>query len=287
MIWFLFAALTATFESLKDVTSKHSLENVDEYIVSWALIFFTLPLLLPLLFFIDIPALGNQFGWALLIGGGLNVISMILYIKALKHTDLSIAVPLITFTPLFLLVTSPLIVNEYPTVADGFGIFLIVVGSYILNLKQKQQGWFAPFRALVTNQGSRLMLLVAFIWSITSNFDKVGVNNSSPTFWAVANYSFITLAMFPIMLYKSHRHLKQIRQHFVSIVPIGLFHGAAVLFQMQAISLTLVAQVIAVKRLSVLLSVILGHLIFKEVGLKRRATGAVAMIAGVVIITLF
>jgi uncharacterized membrane protein len=72
----------------------------------------------------------------------------------------------------------------------------------------------------------------------------------------------------------------------LSIVPIGLFHGIAVLFQMQAISLTLVAQVIAVKRLSVLLSVILGHLIFKEVGIGRRTMGAVAMIAGVVIITL-
>jgi len=45
MTWFLLAAATAIFESFKDVTSKRSLKNVNVYIVSWALIFFTLPLL--------------------------------------------------------------------------------------------------------------------------------------------------------------------------------------------------------------------------------------------------
>lgn len=286
MTWFIFATLTAVFESLKDVTSKHGLKTINVYIVSWSLIVFTLPLLLPTLFFITIPELGNRFGLALLVGGSLNVISMILYIKAIQVSDLSITVPLITFTPLFLLVTSPLIVQEYPTIMDAIGMVLIVAGSYILNLKEKAQGYLAPFRSLFREKGPKLMILVAFIWSITSNVDKVGVQNSSPTFWAIANYSFIATAMTPIMLYKADDRLTQIRQNFISLIPIGLCHGTAVLFQMQAIDMTLVAHVISVKRMSALLSVLLGHLIFQEKGLKERSIGAAIMIFGVVLITL-
>ncbi|MEQ9355305.1 EamA family transporter [Coleofasciculus chthonoplastes] len=121
---------------------------------------------------------------------------------------------------------------------------------------------------------------------MTSNVDKVGVQNSSPIFGAIANYSFIATAMTPIMLYEADDRLTQIRPKFISLVPIGLFHGAAVLFQMQAIDMTRVAHVISVKRMSALLSVVMGHLIFQEKGIKERAIGAGIMILGVVLITL-
>ncbi len=286
MLWLVFATLTAIFESLKDVASKRSLKNVDEYIVSWSLIIFTLALLLPLLFFIKIPAIGDQFYLALILDGSLNAIAMIMYIKAINSSDLSLTVPLITFTPLFLLITSPIIVKEYPTFVQAMGIVMIVAGSYILNIKDKNKGYLAPFQGLIKQKGPQLMLGVALIWSITSNVDKLGVQNSSPTFWAIANYSFIALAMLPIMLYKSRRNFKQIPNHLPSLVPIGLFHGFAVLFQMKAIDMTLVAQVISVKRMSALISVFWGYLIFKEKGIKERATGAAMMILGVLLITI-
>ena len=96
MLWLVFATLTAIFESLKDVASKRSLKNVDEYIVSWSLIIFTLALLLPLLFFIKIPPLGDQFYLALILDGSLNTLAMIMYVKAINSSDLSLTVPLIT-----------------------------------------------------------------------------------------------------------------------------------------------------------------------------------------------
>jgi len=242
--------------------------------------------MLPFLGLIPIPEIGKNFLWALVAGGSLNVISMLLYIRALKLADLSLAVPLVTFTPLFLLVTSPIIVNEMPQLLDGVGICLIVFGSYILNLKHKQQSYLAPFKALVHQKGAQLMLLVAFIWSLSSTIDKVGVQNSSPTFWAISNYIYIAIGMLPIMLYKSHRSLQQIVQNLSILAPIGFLQGLVVLCQMQAISLTLVAHVISIKRMSALLSVIWGHVIFKEKGLKERSAGASVMIIGVLFITL-
>src|ERR1700756_1981288 len=113
MVWFILSVLTAFFESMKDISSKRSLRNIDEYIVSLSLTLFALPFLIPFLFFIKIPHIGNQFWTALFLGGGLNVIATILYMKAIKYSDLSITVPMVAFTPLFLLVTSPLMLNEF------------------------------------------------------------------------------------------------------------------------------------------------------------------------------
>jgi drug/metabolite transporter (DMT)-like permease len=286
MIWFLFSALTALSESAKDVASKKSLKNTDEYIVSWSLGFFSLPFLVPLLFWVNIPALGSQFWVALLTGGSLNVIAIICYIKAIKCSDLSITVPLINFTPLFLLITSPVIIGEFPNFWGLIGSLLIVAGSYTLNIKEKHKGYLAPFRELLKERGPKLMLTVAFIWSITSNIDKIGVQNSSSIFWVIAINGFMALAMLPVMLYKSRRNIGQTLVGLKALILIGLFNGLAMLFQMVAISLTLVAYVISIKRTSSMLSVLLGSLLFKEKGIKERFTGAIIMVLGVLCITL-
>jgi uncharacterized membrane protein len=56
---------------------------------------------------------------------------------------------------------------------------------------------------------------------------------------------------------------------------------------MIAISMTLVAYLISIKRTSAVISVLLGSLIFKEKGLKERILGSILMILGVLFITLF
>ena len=286
-VWFIFAFLTAFFESTKDIFSKKSLKNIDEYIVAWALRFFALPFLLPLLFFIKIPVLGDQFWLALLIGGSVNVITTILYMKAIKLSDLSITVPMVTFTPLFLLITSPLILGEFPGISGIIGILLIVAGAYLLNINKRFQGYFAPFKALLREKGPRLMLVVAFIWSITANIDKIGLLNSSPIFWVIAVDVFITLCMFPIMFYKSREQVRQIPINLHVLLPIGLFGSLTLICQMTAINLTLVAYVISIKRTSAIMSVLFGYLIFKEEDIKERLLGVTIMVLGVLFITLF
>ena len=286
MFWFPLAFLTALFASLKDVFSKKNLKDIDEYVVSWSLRFFALPFLVLPLFFVKMPSLGNRFWMALFIGGSLNVIATILYMKAIKYSDLSIAVPMVTFTPLFLLMTSPLILGEFPNLLGLIGVILIVLGSYTLNIKRRHEGYFVPFKALLREKGPKLMLLVAFIWSITSNFDKIGVQNSSPIFWPIGVNIFMTLVMFPIMLYKSPASLGQISTSYKSLFPIGLFSALSLIFQMAAINLTLVAYVISVKRTSAIMSVLFGYLIFKERGIKERLIGVTIMIIGVLLIVL-
>ncbi len=287
MIWLVFAILTAFFESLKDVSSKRSLRNLDVYIVAWSANIFAVVFLIPLLLLAGIPKIDSQFWIALFIGGSLNVVSFTLYIRAIQIADLSLTVPLVTLTPLFLLFTSPLIVHENPTVADAIGILLIVIGSYVLNLRERQNGYFAPLKVLFRNKGSRFMLMVAFLWSITSNFDKVGVVHSSPLFWSTSLYAYLGVGMFPIALFNSRNKFNQILPNLKPLALIGLFHAIAITFQMIAVTYTLVTQVIAVKRMSALISVLFGHFMFHEKGLQERLSGAAIMVLGVIVMTLF
>jgi len=255
------------------------------------------------------------------------VVTTVLYMKALKYSDLSISVPMLTFTPLFLLVTSPIILGEFPSLLGLLGIFLIVSGSYLLNIKEFKQGYLAPFKALFRERGPKLMLIVAFLWSITSNYDKIGALNSSPLLWILAVNLFIAICMIPLLLkysltssqktsvlppsYKGTSGLSPyskktsvlssssqirssrdkdngvlIQQNIKILVIMGLLSTLTSIFQIYAITLTLVAYVIAIKRTSVVFSVLWGHYIFHEKGVKERLLGASIMVMGVVCIVL-
>jgi len=129
-MWLLFASLTALFEACKDATGKQSLKTLDEYSVLFSFMAVGVGLLWPVLMISGgVPPIQPGFWWAIFIGGGLNILAFILYVKALKMADMSLTVPLVTLTPLFLLVTSPLIVQEWPTSADAAGVVLLIIGS--------------------------------------------------------------------------------------------------------------------------------------------------------------
>jgi drug/metabolite transporter (DMT)-like permease len=286
MIWFLLANCTAFSESLKDVFSKRNLRIFDGYLVSWVFAACTFLLLLPWLSIVPIPQLGQQFWLALLSGGSLNVLATLLYLHALQRSDMSLSLPMITLTPLFLLVTSPLIVGEYPNVFDLIGVCFLVVGTYTLNFQVRKQGLLVPFQALLRESGPRFMLGVAFLWSLTANFDKMGVQNSSPIFWAIASYGYIAVALIPIVWYKSKFSWQQLWPQKFFLLAVGLFNALTVTCQMTAINLTMVVNVISIKRTSVLWGVLWGHLFFKEPGFKTRMTAALLMVAGVFFISL-
>ncbi|MEG3847108.1 EamA family transporter [Microcoleus sp. herbarium19] len=286
MIWLILGILTAFFEAVKDVFSKQNLKQSDEYVVAWSLAFFSVIFLTPWVISTGIPALNSQFAIALLIGGSINAVTAVLYIKAIKVSDLSLTVPLVALTPLFMLLTSPLIVGEYPNFFDCIGILLIVAGSYLLNIKEKSQGYLAPFKALLKEPGPKFMLIVAFLWSITSNFDKIGVQNSSPIFWLFSLFGTMSILLLPVLLHKTPNPSRKILKQLPMLAAMGFFNAVGVLCQMQALTLTLVVQVIAIKRTSVLMGVLFGHFIFKEKDIQQRLLGAAIMVFGVFFISL-
>ncbi|WP_429886048.1 EamA family transporter, partial [Geoalkalibacter halelectricus] len=279
-MWLPLALLTALFESGKDIFGKKGLlAGADPYVMAWAWRLLALPFLLPLLLLPQaLPEqLGPAFWPALLAGSVLNILAAILYMKAISQSDLSLCVPLVTFTPLFLLLTSPLLLAEVPSPGGILGVVLIVSGAYLLNLSRLSSGWREPIRALFHAPGARLMLGVALIWSLTANIDKIGLQNSSPLLWAAAINAAIALGMLPLVAMRRRQVEARYCLPWRWLVLVGLCGGLTTLCQMLAISLTQVPYVIAVKRLSILFTALAGLLLLREQGLRERLAGTLVM----------
>jgi len=175
-------------------------------------------------------------------------------------------------------------VGESLNLGDILGILLITGGAYCLNFSDRHRNYLAPLQVLIHHPGPRLMLVVSFLWSLLSTLNKVGIQNSSPIFWPIANSTVLALALTPVMLHKSKRKGAQLRQNFFTLIWIGIFQGLMLLCFMKAISLTLVARVVSVKRLSILFSVWIGYWCFQESGIRQRMTAASIMLLGVLLI---
>lgn len=287
MLWFWLALVTALTQALKDVCIKRCLFRMDVGLVVWvyslsAAVFFWLDVI-----FSPLPLLGSQFWPMLAVGGLLGAVTFTVYGRALMRGDLSLTVPMLAFTPLFLLVTSPLTLGEFPGPGGLLGVLCVVAGSYVLNLRERRFGFWAPVRALWTNPGARLMLVVAALWSIGANFDKIGVRASSPELWIASVYTVTSLALLPAAFRGSRGVLGQMRIAPGLILAAGLLEAVGLLCQMHAITMTLVPYVITVKRLSVVFGVVLGALVFREPDVAHRLPGAMLMVLGVFFIAVF
>ena len=286
MNWFFLALGTASCEATKDLLSKKVLATQPAVVVTFWLCLLTALAMLPLLVWQGIPALNTTYWLALGSSTGLNTIAFLLYNRALKVTDLSLVVPLVTLSPLFMFFTSPLIVGEFGKWSDVGGSLLLVLGSYILNWEKRSAGYWVPLRSIWENPGPRQMLTVAFIWSFTANIDKVGIQNSSILFWVLSLYSTIALCLLGLMRWQGHRSTMQPpHPKLLKLVGcMGLIHALGIVLQMQALKLTLVVRVISVKRLSALIGVLLGSIFLGEKGLRHRLVGAGLMVAGVALL---
>ncbi|MDY7000385.1 MAG: EamA family transporter [Thermodesulfobacteriota bacterium] len=287
MHWVYLVLFTALLQALKDVFIKRTVRRVHYIIVCWSYCVFALVFLAPAVAYVGIPEIKSGFWVALVMSGTFNTIAFLLYFKALQSSDLSLTIPMLTFTPLFMLITSPIIVGEFPSRMGLLGILLIVTGSYVLNVRRMQRGFFSPFKALFHHKGPKLMFLVALIWSLTANYDKIGLQNSSPVFWLFAAFLFIALALTPIVFIAVRVEFGQAVANAGNIACIGFLEAVSLIFQMVALTMTLVPYVVSIKRTSVIFGVILGSLIFKEKGFKERLVGAALMVCGVFCIALF
>lgn len=286
-MWFYYALITAFSQATSDAITKKTLQRADEYIVAWLRLLSSVPYLLIALFIIEIPETDSTF-WAVLIAAlPLEVTAFILYIRALKESPLSLTIPFLAFTPVFLIFTSFLILGELPDKSGTAGVILIAAGAYTLNLHMKKKGLLKPIMAIIKERGSLMMLIVSFIYSITSSLGKLAILHSSPIFFGALYFIILALAFTPIVMFKSRNNLGQIIKNYKFFGLLGFFHSIMVITHMVAMSLTQVTYMIAVKRTSLLFSAGYGYFLFKEEKLRERLLGSILMIIGVALIVVF
>lgn len=287
MAWFVFALLGAFFDASYYALIKKNLQDINQYVLSAGIFFASSVILFIISILKGIPEIGSSFYSSVFATGVLNVIAAALCFKALKITDLSLALPMISFTPVFLILTSFLLLKELPTIFGIVGIFLIVIGSYILNTTKDSTKLFAPIKSIFKSRGALYMLIVAFFFSISSNYDKLVVQNSDPVFSSATIFLFLGISFLIISFVKAKNELINVKKHISKFLFVGTVVSLIAITINIAFTMQIVPYVISLKRLSILFSVVYGGLIFKEKNIFRRSIGAVTMLSGVILIVLF
>ncbi|MBA4348403.1 MAG: hypothetical protein C0415_00215 [Thermodesulfovibrio sp.] len=288
-IWVILSLIAAFTLATSDALTKKALSVHNEYLIAWLRLLLSLPFLFIALLFVPIPQINRDFYIASACALPLEVIAMILYIKALKISPLSLTMPFLSLTPLFLIVVAYILLGEKLTFLGGIGVLFIVAGSYTLNIKEAKKGVFEPFAAIKKEKGSIFMIIVAIIYSVTASLCKKAIENSSPVFFAVTYITVLVIIFTPIVMYKSKDELQMVfRKGAIkkSILP-GIFHAIMLISSLIAVSLTNVAYMISVKRLSLLISIFYGYMFFREKGIKERLLGAAFMLAGFILIVFY
>jgi drug/metabolite transporter (DMT)-like permease len=286
VLWLLLALGAALGAAGGDALVKRYFSDLSPYGMSLAVWLFPLPFLVPVAFFLSWPDLDRTFWLAVVAALPLEVVATLLYMRALKVCHLSLCIPFLAFTPVFLIFTGWLLLGEGLNRWGITGTLLIAVGSYILSLGGGHTGFWGPVKALARETGARLILLVAGIYAFTSALGKMAILHSQPAFFGVAYpllFSGLMLTVYPL---SNPRPGPALGARYRWGLIMGVFLAGSIFCHVYGMSLAPATYLIAVKRTSILFSVLLGGLWLKERPFLPRLLGAGLMCAGVLLIAL-
>lgn len=223
-------------------------------------------------------------------------------IKALKTEDVSIVAALIGLTPVFVVITSLLLLNEFPTPIGLVGIFVATFGIYNLNLKgrdielsaksktiipqklQKSILFFgAPFFRLFSTQGAKLGLLVAILGAIGLTLGKIIVLNSSPFMLSATIFLSVAVIMYAGLKVRGVWG-KTDKRFFWPLFGVGLIVGLSNVLVDSGYLFGIVPYLTVLKRTMVIWTMVLAHVFLKERLTRQRLIGVIIIIAGIALI---
>ena len=288
MSWFVYAFVCALSLATADALSKKALDdNSDPSIIAWVRTGYTLPFMVIIIPFIDVPLLDGVFYMATFAAVPLDIVALLLYMKAIKISPLSLTLPFLSLTPVFMVGTSYIILGERPDQSGFIGIILVVIGAYLLNVHTISRGLFEPFKAIAKEHGSVLMIIVAFVFSVGACIGKIAIQHSNPLFFSVI-YSFLLSFIFYLVIsFRTKHFYSKAFSRPVLFLLIGILITIMIITHFKAVNLVEVAYMVSVKRLSILFGVIYGVMLFRETNIKERLLGATVMVSGIVMITVF
>lgn len=289
MNWFVLSIGCAYFMSTSETLSKLLMQDNDEWTTGTAMIALALPFLLPLLVGRGTLPLSRDLILLIAIQIPFEILAYYVYLSAIRAAPLSLSVPYLSFTPVFTILTAALLLQESISGQGFLGILTVTIGAYVLNIEHLAHHPLAPLKAIFKTSGSRRMLVVALIWSLTSTLGKKGVQLSDPMFFGVFYMTALSIPMLSIAGWRIKRGTATVNlkgRNSIWFMLGGLATALSIVAHFHAIQLAPVSYMISVKRTSLIFSVLYGGLIFKEEHIRRRLLGTSIMLSGVVILYL-
>jgi drug/metabolite transporter (DMT)-like permease len=279
---FLAALLAAVFSSSKDLVSKRLSYQLDGTVSTFASFAYALPYYVVLLAVLYL--LGREtFDYSLhflvlvLLRASTDTFAEWMKMYAFAHGDISIVGSFFSLSPIFLLLTSPLITGDPLTVGDVVAVAFVVAGSLLMVYKAPSAGWASQKKGILLACGA------ALFFSLNSCFDRLAVQRSTPVFSGFTMTLLSALFLTPFVIFRTDR-VQALKTHRFGLLLRGAMEVAFMVCKLFALQMLQAPDVIAVGRLSILFSIIGGRMLFKESDFKRRFLAGLLILAGVVVV---
>jgi drug/metabolite transporter (DMT)-like permease len=285
MLWILLSLGTALFSASEAALTRHGFEHTSPSSAVAAPLIFSLPLFALTLPFLDTPQVQPEFWSVLIILVPINAAGFYLQTWSFKSSPLSLTVPFMAFTPAFVLLTGFLYLGERPSAWGCAGVLITVIGGYILYADGKGGVW-APFKAILHERGSMLMLGAALVWSVASVMGKQLILLSSPLYAGCVFSLSHNVALLILLVIIGQIRPAELRTKAKHGLGLGLCLYLHILCHFAAVSMTTVAYMLSIKRLNGLFALGFEHFFFGQPLLRHRLHGTAWMTAGAVIIAI-
>ncbi len=291
MPWYGYALLTALTIALVGILQKKTLQN--EHSTEYFMVFSVIKTGLFLLFVhaIDWNVTTQQLG-LLLLTGCLAGFAFFFVTKALRRLDLSIVSPVLTLDSALGSVIAFLVLGERLSGGQAFGLGLMVIGTYTLEFHRHAASGsrdsrlgrlIEPFQNLWRTPGGIYALLAMIFFALSGVVDRSVLTTVSSTTYLA--YVLPTIAVLSIIIFVRKPSALQIlrpgsRTLMWAIALTAGVHLLSNVTQTRATGLMAIGLVLAVKRLSTLIDVVLSGRLFHERGLRQKMAASVIMLIG-------
>ena len=290
MDWYWIALASALLSAVAAIMQKKVLLSIEPLNFSFLISALTAIFSLPFVYSINFAALSST-SLAVLLGKSiLNALAFLCIMTALKHLEISRALPVMAISPMLIALLAFVFLGESLKPLEIAGIILISIGTYSLELK-KGEGALHPFRVLSGSKYHRLLLTALALISISSVIDKALLSNFKlppMTFLVFQNFFFLVIFFVIIVIYRrgeiSGGSFTLEKKLVILLVVIAIVTVLYRWAQIEATKIAPVGLVISVKRLSVLFASIAGARIFKEGDYARRAAATLLIVGGAMMI---
>lgn len=214
----------------------------------------------------------------------LNLAGHIAFVEAVKVSDLSKTVPLLSLTPVFTTAIGAWLLGEKLDGLAVLGVILVVVGAFWLHTARgagpRSNGWFQ----LLKDRGAWLMIGTAIAWSITIPLDKLAVERSEAFFHGLILTAGMTLGAGVLLVRSGDRMWKPIVRWRIFVFAL-LLCVSTLLFQLLALTQTLAGIVETGKRsIANVMALVFGRLTFEEEITREKLIAVALMVIGVSLI---
>lgn len=289
MVIYVYAFLVLwLLNSFKDIAIKHSLKNINTWLLAWFTSLFTIIFSIPFLISEWLPTqFWENFIWVLIFGWIFYYFWKFFNFTALSLWDISLISPMKWLVTFSVVLTSILLLWEKVSFFWWIWLFLIVAWTYILAIEKTHTNILSPIKALWKNKWSRIYLICIMFYWFTVTLDRMWVKWSSLWFWTICMNSFVFLFSIPDFIKHKNVIFSSFKKVYLSFFMIVILHFIVYVSQMYIVSQILAPYTSAFKTSSSLFAVILWWWFFKEKWLFKRFIAATIILSWVTIISFF